>query len=121
VLEVNDREDLAAGSEFFSHSPVRHALEAAMVQVLSPRWSLRWRARYRASLYRDANRVDDGGVLREERREEQLVEAGLQARRRLDGGRAVLFEYQHSRNAATPDAYDYDRHVLSIAIEWQGR
>lgn len=117
-VEYNDREDLDTGNEFFSHSPLRQRLEAVVEHPAGARTSLRWTARYRDSRYRDPDRYRDGAVPREERRHERLAQAGLQLRRRLGREAFALLELQYSRNAATPAAFDYDRGVVLLGLEW---
>jgi len=120
-FEANDRDDLAEGGEFFSHSPLRHRLELVVEHPGGERTSLRWNLRYRDSRYRDRDRFLQGGTLREERRVETLAQAGLQLRRALGREVFVLLEYQHSRNAATPEVYDYDRNTALVGLEWTPR
>jgi tetratricopeptide (TPR) repeat protein len=120
-FEINDRADLEAGNEFFSHSPLRHRLTLALDHPVAERWLLHWSLRYRDSRYRDPNRVMEGATLREERRVEELVQAGLQLRRWLGAASNWLLEYQYSHNASTTDAFDYQRHVVLTGIEWMPR
>jgi hypothetical protein len=118
TFELNDRADLATGTEFFSHSPLRHRLDLAVLQPVGQLWTLRWSARYRLSRYRDPNRFDDGGVLREERREEDLLQAGVQVRRSFGPAMSALIEYQYATNRSNFEALDYERHVTLVGVEW---
>ena len=120
-FEINDRADLTAGNEFFSHSPMRHRLGLSLDHPLASGWFLQWGVRYRYSYYRDPDRFVQGGVLREQRRVEELVDAGLRARRPLGSEINVLLEYQYSHNTSTVDVFNYDRHVVSIGLEWVPR
>lgn len=120
-FELNDREDLVSGAEFFSHSPLRHRLTLSLDQPVSARWWLQWSLRYRHSRYRDPNRFMDGGTPREERRIEDLVQAGAQARRHMSAVFNGLLEYQYSRNTSAMDVFDYDRHVVLFGLEWMPR
>jgi len=120
-LEFNDRADLAAGNEFFSHSPLRQRLGLSLDHAAGDRWVLQWHMRYRYSRYPEANRFMEGGTLREQRRVERLAQAGVQARRRLGLNVNWLLEYQYSDNASTIAAFDYDRHVVSTGFEWLAR
>lgn len=117
-LEFNDREDLSAGSEFSSHSPLRQRLEAVSEHAAGARTTLRWSLRYRHSRHADADRYLDGAVVREERRVDRLAQAGVQARRRLAGWGNALVEYQYSRNVSTIPGYDYDRHLVLLGFEF---
>lgn len=120
-FELNDRADLASGSEFFSQSPLRHRFALGLDHGLEPRWRLLWQAHYRYSGYREANRFFDGGVLRKERRVESLFQAGVQARRRLGRRANALLEYQYSYNAATIGVFGYERHYALAGLEWSWR
>jgi len=117
-VELNDREDQRRGGEFFSHSPLRQRVEAIAEHPAGAGTTLRWSARYRDSRYRDEDRFLEGAVLREERRVERLWQAGVQARRRLGRETFALLELQHSRNAATPEVFDYDRTTALLGLEW---
>ena len=120
-FEANDRQDLVAGNEFFSHSPLRHRLELVVDHPAGMLGALRWNLRYRLSRYRDPDRFRQGVSLREERRTEALLQGGLQWRRQLGAETLALLEYQHSRNAATPDVLDYDRDTVLAGLEWTPR
>lgn len=118
-FEFNEREDMVSGDEFFSHSPLRHRLALSLDHPVAARWWLQWSLRYRHSRYRDPNRfTDSGGTLREERRVEDLAQAGVQARRRISAVFSALLEYQYSRNTSAMDVFDYDRHLALIGVEW---
>lgn len=117
-IEFNDREDLADGGEYFSHSPMRHRVAVSVSHPASTRWSLQWDLRYRHSEARDPDRFMDGATLREERRVEDLAQIGIQGRRPLGRRASVLLEYQFSRNLSNRKALDYRRHVFLVGLEW---
>lgn len=117
-LEYNDREDLRAGSEFFSQSPLRQRVELVVENPAGTNTTLRWNLRWRDSRYRDPDVTQQGVNLVEERRVETLTQAGLQLRHRLGRETFGLLEGQFSRNQATPDAYDYDRAIVLLGLEW---
>lgn len=120
-LEFNEREDLQAGAEFFSHSPLRARLSLAWDRPLEGAWSLLGSLRLRHSHFREPNVFLDGGSLREQRRTEDLLQAGLRARRRLGDSAGWLLEYQYSRNGASIEEFEYDRHLLLTGLEWLPR
>jgi tetratricopeptide (TPR) repeat protein len=121
LLELNDRADLDTGTEFFSHSPVRVRLGFDLDRPAGA-WTLRWSLRDRYSAYLDPNRVlDGGGTLVEQRRSENLVQAGLRARRPLARDANLLLEYQYQHNTSSVDGFDYDRHLLLTGLEWLPR
>jgi hypothetical protein len=113
-VEYNDREDLASGAEFFSHSPLRQRVELIAEHALGARASMRWNLRYRNSRYRDPN-VTAAGT---QRRVEDLALAGVQVRRQLGQGFFALAELQYSRNDATPEAFAYERTTVLLGLEW---
>jgi len=113
-IEYNDREDLASGAEFFSHSPLRQRADLVAEHALGARASMRWNLRYRHSRYRDPN-VTAAGT---QRRVEDLALAGVQVRRQLQQGIFALAELQYSRNDATPEAFAYERATALLGLEW---
>lgn len=117
-FEFNEREDLATGAEFFSHSPLRARLALAWDRPLGGPWTLLGSLRLRYSHYREPNVFLDGGSLREQRRTEDLLQAGLRARRRLGDSTGWVLEYQYSRSGASIDEFRYDRHLLLTGLEW---
>lgn len=117
-FEYNDRQDLDTGGQFFSHSPLRQRVELVLDHPFGANASLRWNLRYRDSRYRDPDRFQDGDVLREQRRVEELTLSGLQWRRRLARDTFLLIELQHARNVATPEVYDYERTTALLGLEW---
>lgn len=119
-LEFNDRADLQSGNEFFSHSPLRGRVSLALENTAGA-WSLQWSARYRHSRYLDPNRFLDGGVLRVQRRAENLLQGGLRARCPLGTSFNWLVEYQYSRNTSTIEAFAYDRQLVLTGLEWVPR
>ena len=119
--EFNDRADLAAGGEFFSHSAIRQRVSVALEHPLGERWQARWVLRYRNSRYRDPNRFLQNGVMVEQRRVENLLQAGVQARRRITTGTDLLLEYEYSHNTASIDVFAYERHVALVGLEWMPR
>lgn len=120
-FEGNDRQDLAAGAEFFSYSPLRHRFELALEPPSRNRTAVRATLRYRDSRYRDPDRFQQGAGTVEERRVEGLAQAGMQLRRSVGRSLFGLLEYQYSRNAASIEVFDYDRHLLLAGLEWLPR
>jgi tetratricopeptide (TPR) repeat protein len=116
-FEANDRQDLADGNEFFSHSPLRHRFDLALERPTG-RGSWRWTLRWRESRSRDPDRYTQGMAVVEQRRTESLLQAGVQWRRAFARDLYWLLEYQYSSNDATPDAFDYTRNAGLLGLEW---
>ena len=112
-LELNDREDLEAGGEFFSYSPTRHALLASYAWSPAEGWRLNARGEYRASRYNDPNRVGGDELTREEDR----YLFGVRADRRLDNRWRLFVDYSYTSNDSNFSAYDYSRHQLMGGVE----
>jgi hypothetical protein len=114
-FELNERADLEDGALFASRSPLRHQLTARTSRSVADRVTLEWRARYRYSLYADADRFA-GGV--EQRRKDTLAEAGLGARWRLSRLWSVLTELRYGRNTSTLEHYEYRRGAGVVSVEF---
>lgn len=116
--ERNDRRDLAIGEEFASYSPTRRSLGVALSTPALRRLSVEWRARHRASRYRDPNRFIEDGTLREARRADDLLLTGLRARWRAGESWNWMVDYQYSRNDSSLADFAYARHLATLGIEW---
>lgn len=112
-LELNDREDLRQGGEFFSYSPTRHGLLAALALPPSSAWQTELRAEYRASRYNDPHVL--GGI--QLTRKDDLVGAGARASRRVNGAWRLFTDYSYYRNDSSLASYDYKRHLLTLGAE----
>lgn len=119
-LAFNERRDLWLGPQFFSQSPVRGEVRFGLAHGTPQALSLQWTLRYRHSHYRHPNRqFDTGGLLLTERRQDDLLSAGLQLRRQLKPSVNLLADYRYDDNASTVPMFDYARSTLSVGIEWQ--
>jgi tetratricopeptide (TPR) repeat protein len=114
-LELNHRRDLQQGSEFFSASPTRHSLFAAVALRDVGAWQADARGEYRISRYNDPN-VLNGGAL-EVTRKDNRYGLALRANRRLSAPWRAFVDYSYYRNDSNLDTYDYSRHQLMAGIE----
>lgn len=113
-LEFNDRDDLEAGDDFASFSPVRHRIKTDFDWPLSSRWTGRASASYQHSAYRDDHVIQGEAVQREDR---QMM-ASLRADMALTHRWRIFGEYRYTDNQSTMDIYDYDRNEWSLGLEY---
>ena len=114
-LELNDRDDLRLGADFFSYSPTRHSLLVQVIVPASGGWRLEARGELRASRYNDPHRLDAGTTILT--RHDDRWGAGMRASRAFGSGRRLFFDYGYYRNESNIDAYDYDRHQALAGVE----
>lgn len=119
-LELNQRRDLTSGPQFLSQSPTRHQVLAELRHGPVAGWGLDWQLRYRFSDYADDNRFfGPGGEFLRATRRDQLYSVGLQARHALGARVTGLFGYRYDHNQSGLSIYDYDRHNLTVGVEWR--
>ncbi|NIR59350.1 MAG: hypothetical protein GWO02_07425 [Gammaproteobacteria bacterium] len=119
ALELNGRDDVEAGGEFFSRSPTRHAVYAGATYALAPRWELEGLAEYRHSRYDDPDRFLQGGRLREERREEDRFYLSARLTRRLTPALGAFGQLEHTDNESNVAEFDYDRTIVMAGVEYR--
>lgn len=120
-LEVNNRHDYTSVlGKFTSFSPIRHTLQWTVALPLASTWSARLDARYRYSVYGDANDLASGGQKTRKDRQYRL------------GGYLICafakdweFEagYSYTNNDSnihqtTLDNYSYRRSLLTAGVNW---
>lgn len=113
-LEINDREDLRAGKDFASFSPIRHLIKTDYSWPFSRRWSGRASIAYQHSDYRDDHVIQGENVHRKDNR----LMASLRADLSLSSRWRLFGEYRHTNNSSTMDIYDYDRNEWSLGLEY---
>jgi hypothetical protein len=119
-LEYNDRHNLRVDEQFFSQSPLRNQLRLELLHGSANQLALEWQLRYRHSRYIGTNRlVTPDGQVGSERRQDQLLSVGVQARHALGRRLGLLAEYRYDANRSRLEVFDYNRHLLSLGLEWQ--
>jgi tetratricopeptide (TPR) repeat protein len=114
-LELNEREDLVQGSEFFSFSPRRHLLYLRAVRPAAGAWRVEARGEIRLSRYGDPNRLADGSLVR---REDDRLGFALRASRPLGSRWRLYVAYEYYDNRSNIATYDYSRGQLSAGAEY---
>lgn len=115
-FDLEDRRDLAQGSEFLSYSPKRRALYASAELPDVAGWQADVRAEYRASRYRDPYRLDAGA--RVVVRKDDRYAFALRGSRGAGAGRRVFLEFSYYRNDSNLGEYDYRRGQLLAGLEF---
>ncbi|MDF1723780.1 MAG: tetratricopeptide repeat protein [Alcanivorax sp.] len=113
-LELNDREDLVAGEDFASFSPIRHLIKTDYSFPFSRRWAGRASVAYQHSDYRDDHIIQGETIHRKDNR----LMASLRADVTLTPRWRLFGEYRHTDNSSTIDIYDYDRNEWSLGLEY---
>lgn len=112
-LELNDRRDLQAGTDFLSFSPTRHSAFAGVALPNLGGWTADGRADYRYSHYNDPYVLGGVTIARVDRR----YGIALHASRRVGGPWRFFVDYSWYRNDSTIDTYDYTRYQASAGFE----
>lgn len=113
-LELNEREDLVQGGEFFSFSPTRHLAYLSAVWPAAGAWRVEARGEIRVSRYDDPNRLADGSLVR---REDDRLGFALRASRPLEGFWRLFVAFEYYDNRSNIATYDYSRGQLSAGVE----
>ena len=113
-LEINDREDLKAGEDFASFSPVRHLVEADVSVPISRRWSGRAAIAYQYSAYRKDHVIQGEASQRKDNRLMALLRADMA----ITSHWRAFAEYRFTDNRSTLDIYDYDRNEWNLGLEY---
>jgi tetratricopeptide (TPR) repeat protein len=113
TLEVNRREDLRSGEEFFSYSPTRHALQVEGAWTLGAGWRIAPQASYELSRYADPNRDAAGAV---DTREDRYVQVGFRLARKLGADWKLFADYSYSDNDSNFGEFSYVRNVVMVGV-----
>ena len=114
-LELNEREDLVRGNEFFSFSPTRHLVFLRAVWPAAGVWRVEGRGEIRISRHDDPNRLADGSLVR---REDERLGFALRASRPLQGRWRLFVAGEYYDNRSNLATYDYRRGQLSAGVEF---
>lgn len=116
-FEFNDREDLTAGQEFFSVSPLRNLVSAEARYYVSGRLSLAARGDIRHSRFKDDHQLVSGTGVISERRTDNRLRGVLLAEYRLAGPWLMLAEWSMLNNRSSIERYDYSRREVMVGVE----
>lgn len=110
--EDNDRRDFREPI-FVSVSPRRHELGGDITFPLAGDNAIRFGLRHRRSHYADANELVDGDQLR---RKDHRTAIHARLSHRLESGREIALELQHTANHSNLAAYDYRQTGISLGL-----
>lgn len=117
-LEINDRDDLALGEEFFSFSPLRHRVFVRLNWRAHAAWRLQGGLEWEINEYADDNRFFDGdGQLIADARDQRLLNGFLRLIRPLDDRWRVWSEVHINDSDSELRRYDYRSQRLLLGIE----
>jgi hypothetical protein len=117
-FDYNDRDDLSLTSEFFSYSPTRHRVFAAVEQSFSEKLSAEVRVSLRNSEYDDDNiEIEPDSSVTQEARDEDRLGAKIRVGYRITDRWRLFGEYQYTDNDANFDRYNYDSNLYMLGIE----
>lgn len=114
-LELNDRTDLRQGGDFFSYSPTRHFVRAALLIPEQGGWRTEARGELRFSRYNDPHRLGGGAEVLT--REDRRWGAGARLSRAIGSGWRAFLDYGYHGNDSNIDVYDYGRHQALAGVE----
>lgn len=118
-LEINDRDDLNTGSEFFSYSPTRQAVELIADRWFTPRWAAGIGLGFASSSYPDANTLTDvDGQTKTAKRETDQTEYWLRTHYDLTDSWRAGAEYRRTDQSDNFELYTYERSVLKLSLEY---
>lgn len=118
-LELNDRNDLAGGDDFFSYSPTRHSLSVGMDWRLLANWEVSANAEYRISDYDGTNRLTDSdGVFKEQVREADRTKLRLKSQWQISRNLRLAGQLELTDNDENFDTYSYDKNEMSFMLEY---
>lgn len=115
--ELNDRQDLATGTEFYSVSPQRHELAMKLSYPVMASLNVGVSTGVRYSEYRDPHRltVPQGTLVIQ--RSDTRLQAGLEAVLAIGGGASLLAGYDYKNNDSNIARYDYSNQSVDLGIE----
>lgn len=116
-LTLNDRDDLATGTDFASFSPTRHELFLSVRRSAGP-WEGSLETEYRLSRYNDPHVQAGRSETRRDRRYRVVARLGRDLPRRLQ----VFGRYSHTRNDSNLNGppftdYGYTSRIFLVGLE----
>jgi len=116
-LDIDRREDLDTGTEFFSLSPTRQTVSASAERHVTDRFSLGASQTFRLSRYADPHRLSENGQVRIDTREDEQFRSLLFAGYQLDQRWRVGMELGWIDNQSTLEGYQYQRTEVLISLD----
>lgn len=117
--ELNDRDDLSSGDNFFSYSPTRHTFAAGLDWRVLANWDISVDADYRISDYDGTNRLTDtDGTYKEQTREADRLRLRLKSQWQLTQNLRVAGQLELTDNTENFDTYTYDKTEMSFMLEY---
>jgi len=117
-LELNNRDDSATTTEFFSYSPTWNRIYADVTRTLSDRFDVQVRAEYQIGRYADENiEMQADGSTVTAKRDDDRVNASLRLTHHISAAWDAFGEYAYSNNSSNFSQYEYQDNQLTIGIE----
>ncbi len=116
--ESNRREDLSAGGDFFSASPLRNRFYGELTLKCTDTASLRATASYEKSSYDTPDVVSDGADFLVVTREDELYTGSIGGSYAFTPGWSLLLELRYLKNASNDPFYRYQSHRLTLTLQY---
>jgi tetratricopeptide (TPR) repeat protein len=117
-LELNDRDDLTTGIEFFSYSPTWNRFYGDATRYLSDAFDVQVRAEYQFSDYRDEDvQINPDDTVTVAARDDDRIVASLRLTYHPSQSWGVFSEYSYTDNSSNFSEYEYDDNQIMIGIE----
>lgn len=116
-LDIDQRDDLATETEFFSFSPTRHQISFDVERQFNGSFSLGISQAFRASRYADPHVMSDNGQLRTDTREDDRFRSLLFGRYQLDRRWRIGMELALIDNQSSLERYQYQRREFLLSLD----
>lgn len=116
-VDIDRRDDLVSGNEFFSLSPTRQEVSVDLDYPLSKRWNLGANQTFRTSRYNDPHRLVIGEETVSETRSDDQFRTSLSSGYQIDKRWRLGMELTWLHNESSIDRYDYDRTEVLLSLE----
>lgn len=116
-LDIDRRDDLDTGTEFFSLSPTRHELFFSAERRVAKRLSLGAKQTFRLSRYAEPHRLSENGQIRTDTREDDQFRSLVFANYQLDRRWRLGMELAWVDNQSTLERYQYQRTEFLISLD----
>jgi tetratricopeptide (TPR) repeat protein len=115
-LELNDRDDLVQGAEFYSYSPTRHGLYVDGIRRLGDRWEAKLGFAYQYSRYGEPDTRSIDGNLVTKRREDKRTQLTARLQHRLTEEWELSGSYTRTVNNSNFNAEEYTRNIYALGV-----
>lgn len=116
--EVERRNDLRTGTQFFSVSPTSDGISGSFNWAFTKNWSAGVHASYSHSRYRDPDVYTQNATLVTVRRIDKFSSVGLSLTRNLSNALSLAFNAEHDRNNSTVSRYTYAQNLYLLRISY---